>query len=322
MGSLMADLEKNLASLNKWLEKHGKDQMSKNDLLLKLFREVEYVWPQLGYPPLVTPFSQYVKNVALMNVIQMAKGQQRWSMIDENTWSMILGKTGQLPGPVGEEIQKLAQEQGREFYTGNPQDLYPDSLADFMHRLSENQWSPGTDNEELFEYAMHPREYEELKSGQAAKSFAADVETQKRKAAPISVPAESSAPLPKSFVVDVNGESYTVKVSYNGQDSSAKDGHSEKQQASRNGTPTQKNGSHSVAITSPLEGKFFLTKESSERGLAIGDIVRKGDTVAYIESMKVINAITADKEGKVSEIVARHGSPVEEDDVIIRLTPA
>ncbi len=30
-----------------------------------LFDEVEYVWPKLGYPPLVTPFSQYVKNVAL-----------------------------------------------------------------------------------------------------------------------------------------------------------------------------------------------------------------------------------------------------------------
>ena len=34
-----------------------------------LFEEVEYVWPRLGYPPLVTPFSQYVKNVALMNVM-------------------------------------------------------------------------------------------------------------------------------------------------------------------------------------------------------------------------------------------------------------
>ena len=128
MGSLMADLENNLSSLNKWLNKRNKPQITQEELLLKLFEEVEYAWPQLGYPPLVTPFSQYVKNVALMNVVQMMKGNDRWSMIDENTWGMLLGKSGQLPGPLGEEIVGLARAQKREFYTGNPQDLYPDEL--------------------------------------------------------------------------------------------------------------------------------------------------------------------------------------------------
>ena len=73
--------------------------MSQDQLLIKLFDEVAYVWPRVGYPPLVTPFSQYVKNLALMNVMQMEKGKARWSMIADDIWDMILGKAGRLPGP-------------------------------------------------------------------------------------------------------------------------------------------------------------------------------------------------------------------------------
>ena len=73
MGSLMADLEKNLETINKSNIKNNKPLMSQDQLLIKLFDEVAYVWPRVGYPPLVTPFSQYVKNLALMNVMQMEK---------------------------------------------------------------------------------------------------------------------------------------------------------------------------------------------------------------------------------------------------------
>ena len=68
------------------LKGQGKEPMSLDDLVVMLFEEVEYVWPKLGYPPLVTPFSQYVKNVALMNVMQLIKGEGRWTMIDNHTW--------------------------------------------------------------------------------------------------------------------------------------------------------------------------------------------------------------------------------------------
>ena len=82
------------------LERTGKEPMSLDDLVVMLFEEVEYVWPKLGYPPLVTPFSQYVKNVALMNVMQLVKGEERWTMIDNHTWDMILGKV-EIAGCVG-----------------------------------------------------------------------------------------------------------------------------------------------------------------------------------------------------------------------------
>ncbi len=318
MGSLMADLHHNLASLNKWMEKHDKPPIKKDTLLLKLFSEVEYVWPRLGYPPLVTPYSQYVKNVALMNVIQMYKGQSRWSMIDENTWSMILGRTGALPGPVGEEIHKLAAEQGREFYNGNPQDLYPDDLPVFRKKMEEHHWDTGKDDEDLMEYAMHPHEYEEFRSGHAKEALQQDILKRRNTHGALAQPiAAQNTGLPKSMIVDVNGEAYTVHISYDEQPAEAHRAQTE----SPKPVKPYKNGSAVTVITAPLEGKFYLTKDNGERALSVGDVVKKGDTIAYIESMKVINAITADKSGKVTEIVAQHGAPVDEDAVIVRLAP-
>jgi len=52
---------------------------------------------------------------------------------------MILGKSGKLPGEVAPELVALAKEQGREFYTGNPQDLYPDQLDEFRAEIEKEQ---------------------------------------------------------------------------------------------------------------------------------------------------------------------------------------
>jgi len=52
MGSLMSDLEKNLETINKNNIKNNKPLMSQDQLLIKLFDEVAYVWPRVGYPPL------------------------------------------------------------------------------------------------------------------------------------------------------------------------------------------------------------------------------------------------------------------------------
>ena len=112
MGSLMADLEKNLETINKSNIKNNKPLMSQDQLLIKLFDEVAYVWPRVGYPPLVTPFSQYVKNLALMNVMQMEKGKARWSMIADDIWDMLLGKAGRLPGTLAPEIIEKAEREG------------------------------------------------------------------------------------------------------------------------------------------------------------------------------------------------------------------
>ncbi|MEL6864186.1 MAG: biotin/lipoyl-containing protein [Bacteroidota bacterium] len=328
MGSLMADLENNLKSLNKWLSKRGKTNMSQEDLLIRLFDEVSHAWPKLGYPPLVTPFSQYVKNVSLMNVIQMIKGRDRWSMIDENTWGMIMGRSGQLPGPLGEEIIALAKSQDREFYEGYPQDLYPDELELFAAEMDKRGWDYGEDDEELMEYAMHPTQYEDYKSGKAKQRFLEDLE--KRKAAKHPQTNLSKAPVPnaapsnfqpKEMNVEVNGEQFRVSISYDESTITPPQPRSNGQStpATKSNGPAQKETGHYQTIIAPLEGKFFLTRESSEIPIKVGDSINKGDTIAYIEAMKVVNAIAADKSGTVMEIIPSNGDDIEEDDVIMKI---
>lgn len=148
-------------------ERTGKGTYELDDLVVMLFEEVEYVWPKLGYPPLVTPFSQYVKNVALMNVMQLVKGEERWTMIDNHTWDMILGKSGKLPGALAPEIIELAKSKGYEFTDEDPQVNYPDELDKYRKEMDDNGWEYGEDEEELFELAMHDRQYRDYKSGVA-----------------------------------------------------------------------------------------------------------------------------------------------------------
>ncbi|MBN2777007.1 MAG: oxaloacetate decarboxylase [Bacteroidales bacterium] len=171
MGSLMADLEGVHQGINQSLAASGKNILSVDELLVLLFEEVQFVWPKLGYPPLVTPFSQYVKNVALMNVMFMLQGKGRFEMIDKNTWDMILGKAGTLPGPLAPEILELAKSGDKEFYSGVPQDAYPDELDKFRAEMIQNNWDLGENDEELFEFAMHDRQYRDYKSGVAKQRF-------------------------------------------------------------------------------------------------------------------------------------------------------
>ncbi|MBN1970891.1 MAG: oxaloacetate decarboxylase [Candidatus Delongbacteria bacterium] len=321
MGSLMADLKSNLVTVNKSRVKAGKSELNQDELLVTLFNEVAHIWPKMGYPPLVTPFSQYVKNIAMFNIIQMEKGQERFSMIDDNTWSMLLGKSGKLPGVIAPELVKLAQNQKKEFYTGNPQDLYPDQLDTFREEMKKNGWDFGKDEEELFELAMHPQQYRAYKSGKAKEDFKAEIEKEKGVSAVVETPKAqvTSTPSqnvyqPKSMNITVNGEVYKVEVSY---DLNSKSEVAPKQEVKTEQAPVS--SGNFTEILSPLEGKFFQTKDSSDVAIKVGDKIKKGDKIGYIESMKVFNPVAADAEGIVAEVCFKSGDSVDEDEVLVRL---
>ena len=179
MGSMMADLGGMRTTINNLRKKKGEAELSMDDLLIKLFDEVAYVWPRVGYPPLVTPFSQYVKNIALMNLLTMEQGKGRFVMMDDNMWGMILGKSGRVPGELAPEIIELAKQQGREFTDIDPHTQLQPALDDFRKEMDENGWDYGQDDEELFELAMHPEQYRNYRSGQAKKNFLADLQAAK-----------------------------------------------------------------------------------------------------------------------------------------------
>ncbi len=309
MGSLMTDLETNLESINKWKEKNGKPKMTQDELLIKLFDEVKYVWPMMGYPCLVTPFSQYVKNMALMNVMQMEKGKERWSMIADDIWDMMLGKSGKLPGDLAPELITKAKEQGREFHTEDPQSNYPDALDTFREEMQREGWDFGKDDEELFELAMHPQQYRAMKSGKAKADFEADLAERKAKKQNA---GGGSMTFPQTVVVEVKGEKYSVTIGAN-------DGKSVPAAASSAAPAATTGTGEGNELTSPLEGKFYLVKGAGDTPVKVGDTVKKGQTVCYVEAMKTFNAIASEWDGVVTEICLTSGSSVSEDDVLMKI---
>ena len=179
MGSMMSDLGGIRGTINNLRKKKGEPELSVDDLLIKLFNEVAYVWPRVGYPPLVTPFSQYTKNISLMNLLSMEQGKGRYVYMDDSMWGMILGRSGKVPGEIAPELKELAKEKGYEFTDIDPHTLLKPALDDFKKEMDENGWDYGKDDEELFELAMHPEQYRNYKSGQAKKNMLADLQKAK-----------------------------------------------------------------------------------------------------------------------------------------------
>ena len=296
MGSLMNDLEKSHISINKWLQKNNKKKISIDNLFSLLLDEVKYIWPIMGYPPLVTPYSQYVKNVAIVNVLNSIKGKERWSLIDDNTWDMLLGKSGKLPGPVGDEIIKLSKKLSKDFYSGNPQDLVSDVLDQNRKEMKSNNWELGEDDEELLEFSLHKNQYIDYKSGDALKKLRSDIDLKKHE----SLTMEKSSAMKKKEIITINESNYEVEFIIN------------EEIHNSNGKSLIKGNK----ILSPIEGKVFLTKDSNEKGVKVGDVIKKGDVICYIESMKVINAIKSEFSGKIEQICIKDGEDIYDDDIL------
>ncbi|MCL2327647.1 MAG: oxaloacetate decarboxylase [Bacteroidetes bacterium] len=284
MGSMMADLKGMHGAINMALRQKGKPEVTLSNLVVQLFQEVEYVWPKLGYPPLVTPFSQYVKNVALMNIFSMAKGEPRFSMLDKDTWNMILGKMGKLPGELAPEIIELAKKQNLEFYTGNPQDVFPNQLDEYRKEMQENGWDFGADDEELFEFAMHDRQYRDYKSGLAKQRFEEEVKKVKADKAAATAPVVISKEQQDAKTLAYISEKYP------------------------NAKP----------IVAPASGTLLweVITEDTTTPPAPGKAYEENDIIAHIEAYYGIDDVLCVSAGKLIDTCAKQGAKVKKGEVL------
>lgn len=283
MGSMMADLKGFHGAINMSLRNQGKKEVTLNELAVMLFQEVEYVWPRLGYPPLVTPFSQYVKNTALMNLMHTLKGEPRWKTIDKDTMNMILGKTGKLPGELAPEIVQIVKDKGLEFYTGNPQDEFPNELPKFEQMMKEEGWDRGQDDEELFEFAMHERQYRDYKSGIAKKRFETDLEAAKAKAGAPIVVTRPVVEMPK-FDIDALVAKFP------------------------NAKPIQ----------ATVKGQVIWQYDVADASTAptIGAEFKAGKPICYVQAFYGNEEIQSPIDGKIVAICAKQGDKVEKGEIL------
>ena len=111
----------------------------------------------------------------------------------------------------------------------------------------------------------------------------------------------------KVYKVKVNGKVYEVEL----EAVEEKAGNVEASKATA--TPSAPVQAGANTILAPIAGKVVDVKVS------VGDTVKKGQTVAIIEAMKLENEIQSQADGKVVDIKVTKGSNVANKDVLIVL---
>ncbi|HEC1889104.1 acetyl-CoA carboxylase biotin carboxyl carrier protein [Campylobacter sp. US18a] len=76
--------------------------------------------------------------------------------------------------------------------------------------------------------------------------------------------------------------------------------------------PSQNAKSNKPSINSPMVGTFYQAPSPGAAPFVkVGSTVKKGDTIAIIEAMKIMNEIEAEFDCRIAEILVADGQPVE-----------
>ncbi|RDU60558.1 acetyl-CoA carboxylase biotin carboxyl carrier protein [Helicobacter marmotae] len=85
-------------------------------------------------------------------------------------------------------------------------------------------------------------------------------------------------------------------------------------------TPQANNDTSGHFITSPMVGTFYRSPSPGAAPyINVGDTIKKGQTVAIIEAMKIMNEIEAEFDCKVISIEVNDGQPVEFNTNLIKV---
>ena len=94
----------------------------------------------------------------------------------------------------------------------------------------------------------------------------------------------------------------------------------ERSAAERPAEPAQAN---QVKVTSPIVGTFYRSSSPDKPAyVEVGDTVKKGQVLCIIEAMKLMNEIESEASGKVVQIIAENGQPVEYGQPLFVIEPA
>jgi len=248
----------------------------------EVLAEIPKVRKDLGYPPLVTPTSQIVGTQAVLNVIT----GDRYKMVPKEVKDYVKGLYGKSPAMIDPKV-RLKVLCDEEPITVRPADLL---LPEYDNaKKAVDALKLGKREEDYLTYALYPQVALKFLQGAAVEEQL----VKKKSAAVTSVPLKAE---PMALNVEIDGESYLVKVAPAGmtieeaQPKAPKDG-----------------------LTVPMQGVIIRYKVKK------GDKVAEGDVVAVLEAMKMEQNILANKNGKVKEIYIKEGTTVTPGDVLMTI---
>ena len=136
-----------LSNLTSQLSKMGQE-----DKFYQVLEEVPRVRKDFGEPPLVTPSSQIVGTQAVMNVISVSNGGQRYDMVPQQSKDLLCGKYGKTVKPFNKEVQKKCIGDAKVIDYRPADDLEP-SLPKYEKEVA--QWKQ--QDEDVLTYALFPQ---------------------------------------------------------------------------------------------------------------------------------------------------------------------
>lgn len=76
--------------------------------------------------------------------------------------------------------------------------------------------------------------------------------------------------------------------------------------------PVQAEPAGVFTVSSPMVGIFYAASaEGAKPYVKVGDTVKQGDVLCIIEAMKLLNEITAEQDGVITEICAKNAQTVD-----------
>ena len=121
----------------------------------------------------------------------------------------------------------------------------------------------------------------------------------------------------KNYRITVNGKTYDVTVEETGASAPAAPVAAAPAPAAKAAPATAPAAPAAPAgaekVTSPMPGTVLAVK------VAVGQSVKKGETVVLLEAMKMENEIPAPRDGVVASISVNKGSSVQAGDLLISL---
>jgi pyruvate carboxylase subunit B len=281
----------------------------------EVFAEIPRVRADLGYLPLVTPTSQIAGTQAVMNVL----AGERYKTITNEVKRYLLGHYGAAPGPVNEELRRMAVGN-EEVIDVRPADLIPNEL----NKLREQIGTLAKSEEDVLTFAMFPdigRTFlEERAAGTLKPEPLTPLERRKNN------DGIGSTATPTEFVVDVHGESYQVAITGVGIKGTGKrhfyltlDGVPQEVmfESLNEYTAESKTGRKQATkeghVTTSMPGNIVavLVKE--------GDVVKAGQPVLVTEAMKMEAEVQAPIGGKITGIFVAKGDRVTPGEVLVEI---
>ena len=244
--------------------------------------EIPKVRKDLGYPPLVTPTSQIVGTQAVLNVIT----GDRYKMVPKEVKDYVKGLYGKSPAMIDPKV-RLKVLCDEEPITVRPADLLAPEYENA--RKAVDALKLAKQEEDYLTYALYPQVALKFLQGAA-------VEEQLVKKSPASTVSAPINAEPMALNVEIDGESYLVKVAPAGMTIEEA-----KPKAPKDG------------VTVPMQGVIIRYK------IKKGDRVAEGDVVAVLEAMKMEQNILANKSGTVKEIYINAGTTVTPGDVLMTI---